>query len=637
MNAKQLLGMVLPIILAVMLNMAGCQADVDLQNIDTKAEVELGVALPVGSMSVTLSDILGSNNLGNLYFRNDGVLCLHYDYYRNEDFHTVNFTDYISKAEQTIYLYDPIHEKMESLRAEYPDLEIPEGYVCGLPDRDFSVKIPTTLSLTYEGINDELSEERIDSAYIVEARFEGYLMKKNLSTPFEWVDSVVLVFGKEYVAKNGNRQKLYDKSTTQGELTYGMHMPIMLEDFSIDLVKDHTKPCSNSNVVNTSSMDVEIYLTVPQKAAPMAIASDMAIIFGMDAQFIQYTALWGMFESSNKMHDEGNFSLDSLFGNLSMLRNLRLPIAEPEINVRVCHELACPLVFKGEYLYVTSRDGQKHYAEFGDSREHTYQYPRDAQEAIRDNAWMDPSPKTIGDSIVLNMVFNNNPEHGRIDQMFLGSPSELAWGFSIDFDKTLTNQTRLTPTTKINMDVDMDLPFIFNEGLYMTYSDTLENINLNLASFSDSISVVDSITQSDMCVQLKIENKLPLDVRIVLCCIDSTGQVIVDDRTGEPLRLTTSDTIFVQAPEYKVDANGQMVISSPGCAEDLLSINKEKFAKVGDVRSLGYAVIIDDKSLHSAFESNDNFKIRITEASQLKLQIGIGAKVGAVLNLTGNQ
>ena len=642
MKAKRLLGRnafsrVLLGMFVVPLSLIGCRADVDLNNIDTTAEVELGMALPVGSMSVSLSDILGTNSSDNLYFRSDGVLCLHYDYNRHEDFHAIDFTQYISNAEQTIYLYDSINAYMERVRAEYPDQTFPAGYVCGLPDRDVTLKIPTKMSLTYDGINDELSNERIDSAYIVEAKFEGYLMKKNLSTPFEWVDSVVLVLGKEYVAKSGNRQKLYDKFTCEEEITYGMHMPIMLKDFTIDLVKDHTQPCSNTNVVNSSFMDVEIYLTIPKNTDPMPIATDMAIIFGMDVQFIEYTALWGMFESSNKMQDDGSVSMDSIFGNWSMMKDICLPIAEPLINVRVCHELAGPLVFQGEYLYVTSRDGQTHYAEFGEGREHTYQYPRDAKEAIRDNAWMDPKPNTIGDSIVLDMVFNKEPEHGRIDQLFVGTPDIMAWSFAVDFDRTLTNQTRLTPTTNIKMDIDMEVPFIFNEGLYVAYSDTLENINLNLSSLTDSASIVDSIKQSDLYVQLKIENRLPVDVRMVLCCLDSNDRVITEDRTGEPLRLTQSDTIFIKAPEYTVGADGSMVISKPGIAEDALNISKDKLEKFNELKSLTYIVILDDKSLHSAFESNENFKIRITEDSRLKLNIGIGAKVGAVLNLTDNQ
>lgn len=642
MKAKRLLGRnafsrVLLGMFVVPLSLIGCRADVDLNNIDTTAEVELGMALPVGSMSVSLSDILGTNSSDNLYFRSDGVLCLHYDYNRHEDFHAIDFTQYISNAEQTIYLYDSINAYMERVRAEYPDQTFPAGYVCGPPDRDVTLKIPTKMSLTYDGINDELSNERIDSAYIVEAKFEGYLMKKNLSTPFEWVDSVVLVLGKEYVAKSGNRQKLYDKFTCEEEITYGMHMPIMLKDFTIDLVKDHTQPCSNTNVVNSSFMDVEIYLTIPKNTDPMPIATDMAIIFGMDVQFIKYTALWGMFESSNKMQDDGSVSMDSIFGNWSMMKDICLPIAEPLINIHVTHELAGPLVFNGNYLYVTSRDGQTHYAEFGEGREHTYQYPRDAKEAIRDNAWMDPKPNTIGDSIVLDMVFNKEPEHGRIDQLFVGTPDIMAWSFAVDFDRTLTNQTRLTPTTNIKMDIDMEVPFIFNEGLYVAYSDTLENINLNLSSLTDSASIVDSIKQSDLYVQLKIENRLPLDVRIVLCCLDSNGRVITEDRTGEPLRLTQSDTIFIKAPEYTVGADGSMVISKPGIAEDALNISKDKLEKFNELKSLTYIVILDDKSLHSAFESNENFKIRITEDSRLKLNIGIGAKVGAVLNLTDNQ
>ena len=638
MNTKQLLGRsaiskYLLVMFAVCLSLIGCRADVDLNNIDTTSEVELGVALPIGSMSVALSDILGANSPEMLYFRNDGVLCLHYDYDRFEDFHAIDFTQYVSNAKQTVYLYDA---QMERLRAKYPGIDLPKGYVCGLPDEDFSLMIPTTMSMTYDGINDELSSERIDSAYIIEANFEGYLLRKNSSTPFEWVDSVVLVLGKEYVAKSGNRQKLYDKSKQEGTIDYGMTMPIVLKDFSLDLVKDHTQPCSNTNVVNGSSMDVEIYMTVPKKAEKRPIATDMAVIFGMRVQFIEYTALWGMFESSNKMRDEGSISMDSIFGNWSTMKDICLPVADPLINIHVTHELAGPLVFNGNYLYVTSRDGQTHYAEFGDNREHSYKYPRDAVEAVRDNVWMDQNPSTIGDSIVLDIVFNKDAEHGRVDRLFTGTPDVMAWHWYIDFDKTLTEQTRLTPTTKLDMNIDVDVPFIFNEGLYAAYSDTIENINLNIAGLMDSISLIDSVKQSDLYVQLKIENRLPLDVRMVLCCLDSNGHVIIDDRTGEPLRLTQNDTLFIKAPEYTVGAEGEMIISQPGSLEDAINITKEKLERFEELKALSYTVIVDDKSLHSAFESDENFKIRITDDSRLKLQIGIGAKLGAVFNFTNN-
>lgn len=639
MNTKLLLGKsaiskYLLVMFAVCLSLIGCRADVDLNNIDTTSEVELGVALPIGSMSVALSDILGANSPEMLYFRNDGVLCLHYDYDRFEDFHAIDFTQYISNAEQTVYLYDSLNAQMERLRADYPGL--PKDSVCGLPDKDFSLMIPTTMSMTYEGINDELSSERIDSAYIIEANFEGYLLRKNSSTPFEWVDSVVLVLGKEYVAKSGNRQKLYDKSEQEGTIGYGMTMPIVLKDFSLDLVKDHTQPCSNTNVVNGSSMDVEIYMTVPKNAEGRPIATDMAVIFGMRVQFIEYTALWGMFESSNKMRDEGSISMDSIFGNWSTMKDICLPVADPLINIHVTHELAGPLVFNGKYLYVTSRDGQTHYAEFGDNREHSYKYPRDAVEAVRDNVWMDQNPSTIGDSIVLDIVFNKEAEHGRVDRLFTGTPDVMAWHWYIDFDKTLTEQTRLTPTTKLDMNIDVDVPFIFNEGLYAAYSDTIENINLNIAGLMDSISLIDSVKQSDLYVQLKIENRLPLDVRMVLCCLDSNGHVIIDDRTGEPLRLTQNDTLFIKAPEYTVGAEGEMIISQPGSLEDAINITKEKLERFEELKALSYTVIVDDKSLHSAFESDENFKIRITDDSRLKLQIGIGAKLGAVFNFTNN-
>ncbi len=36
--------------------MSGCKANVDLKNIDKTAELDMGIALPVGSMSATIGD-----------------------------------------------------------------------------------------------------------------------------------------------------------------------------------------------------------------------------------------------------------------------------------------------------------------------------------------------------------------------------------------------------------------------------------------------------------------------------------------------------------------------------------------------------------------------------------------------------
>ena len=46
--------------------MTGCRSKMDLDNIDAKAEVEMGIALPVGSMHATIGDFFGTR-IGDFY------------------------------------------------------------------------------------------------------------------------------------------------------------------------------------------------------------------------------------------------------------------------------------------------------------------------------------------------------------------------------------------------------------------------------------------------------------------------------------------------------------------------------------------------------------------------------------------
>ena len=57
--------------------MGGCKANVDLKNIDKTAELDMGIALPVGSMSATIGDFLADGQVPNIYvdsLNNKGIL-----------------------------------------------------------------------------------------------------------------------------------------------------------------------------------------------------------------------------------------------------------------------------------------------------------------------------------------------------------------------------------------------------------------------------------------------------------------------------------------------------------------------------------------------------------------------------------
>ena len=98
MNFKYLYA-VIAIGLGAML--ASCHSDIDLDNIDTSAEVEMGLALPVGTLHATISDFFGQG-IGNFYvdaLDNKGVITWKDTFHVARNFHQVDWSQYISDKE----------------------------------------------------------------------------------------------------------------------------------------------------------------------------------------------------------------------------------------------------------------------------------------------------------------------------------------------------------------------------------------------------------------------------------------------------------------------------------------------------------------------------------------------------------
>lgn len=614
--------------------LAACRAEVDLNNIDTTAELDLGVALPVGSMSVTLGDILGTETTEYLCVNRDGTLCFQRSFVKEEHFHPIDFTKNISNAQKTIHLYDSINKQLDIIRQKYPNIDIPQNTLCGI-GMPMRYAVDANILLEYNGINNNQADERIDSAYITRAYIDGYLQSKNSPIRWEWIDTITLELGKEFLLNGSRSHILYTKGKA-GD--YGTAFPIRLEEFVLDLVKDHSLPPANGNVVNNSEMNVHIVFTVPEDAPAQRLTTDMAVIFGMNVQLIDYKAIWGMFSASSKMRDEQEMSMEQLLPGWQTMKDTRLPLAEPTVDLHVTHRLAGPLFFNGEYMYVRAESGETQYAEFEGSR--SMRYPS-AEEIKKPGTWMDPATSPLDDSVTFSLRFDK--EYGQIDRLFSIQPACTGWkwniDFDFDFDKNVIRQTRITPNTGVRLDVDVNLPFAFNEGLYLAYKDTIRDINIRALTL-DSIAggMVDSIKQSDLYLNMRVENTLPMDVRLVVECLDKDGNLLIDSRTGKPVKLSEEDTIWVVAPSFAKNEQSEWIMTEPGKTEARLSIDKNTLENVDDLRHMAIEVILDDRSLHPTFtQYPEDFIVRVKNDSRLKLQLGMGAKIGVVGNIGNKQ
>ena len=181
MNFKYLYA-VIAIGLGAML--ASCHSDIDLDNIDTSAEVEMGLALPVGTLHATISDFFGKG-IGNFYvdsLDNKGVITWKDTFHVARNFHQVDLSQYISEKELNLNVYDKIEVYQQ----------------VGANKRVTGTGQPITLQfdmpLKLKGINhpDSLSKERLDSAFIDMASFNSIINTHNLPLQWDWIDRVTL-------------------------------------------------------------------------------------------------------------------------------------------------------------------------------------------------------------------------------------------------------------------------------------------------------------------------------------------------------------------------------------------------------------------------------------------------------------
>ena len=163
---KHLYSIMKKVIYVLLLGCAlmGCRSKIDLAGIDTTSEIQMGLALPVGSMHMSVRDFIGG--VQNLYVDtsntlNKGVLTWKFDTLIARDYHNVHLEEYLSSTTLHLKVYDKLGDYIGS------DGKITTGATPVTITLDF----PLTLKL--KGINNpgNLSKERLDSAFIETANF----------------------------------------------------------------------------------------------------------------------------------------------------------------------------------------------------------------------------------------------------------------------------------------------------------------------------------------------------------------------------------------------------------------------------------------------------------------------------------
>jgi hypothetical protein len=323
----------------------GCEADVDLNNIDTSVKVNANVATPIGSIRATLGDFFGDGTFGITIdsIKNHGVLTFRDTFSIEREFHKINLADYISSKTLNMNVYDRLKGLMH------------EGKIVGT-----GTQIPLTFPLTLKlsGINKDISKQRLDSALIKDARFVSKITPAgNLPIEWDWIDKVTISLGENFYRPSGNTITVYQRGENY---TYGQEIPINVDEFSLNLMKNkHPQDWKEyaNNVTDSCTFDITLYVTIPTSAGEIAIPTTAKFQYELGVQFIDYHAIWGMFEPSDDMSVTAEDRIGDFWEPWNSINKLCLPLAQPSVDVAITTQLAGALILEGDHLYTKNEQG----------------------------------------------------------------------------------------------------------------------------------------------------------------------------------------------------------------------------------------------------------------------------------------
>ena len=598
--------------------MQSCEADVDLNNVDTSIEVDANIATPVGSMHATLGDFVGNGTWG--IFAEGGLLAFKDTFSIERKFHNLDLSQYISDATLKMNVY----EKLEVLPY------FVDGKITG---NDTQIPLTFPLTLKLDGINDDENYQRLDSALIKNASFVSNITQVGgLPLKWEWIDKVTIDLGAAFHRPAGNVVTVYEKGLSGG---YGKDMQINVDEFSICLMENR-KPAMPkdywNNVVDSCEFEITMYVTIPKSAGTITVPSTAAFQYDLGVQFIDYHAVWGMFEPSSDMSDENEIVIADEWGPWKDFQSAKLPFANPSVDLQITTQIAGALKLNGDYLYAKDENDVAVYAEF-EGGYPGFEYTFSKYEYL-------PLDSEIGASKTMHRLFDKTQEHGRIDKLFAIHPEKLGYKFSIDFDEVATPQIRITDNTSIHVDAVCTLPFEFNEGVVFDYSDTIKGIDLSMLDLDTllaDVDIIDTLEKASATLALTFINDIPFQIKGVFTCLDENNNVIIDPKTEKPFLITENDTVLIPSPEYTYSAGTSTWSPEAVKLTEMIHVDREDLPTLRAIKSIAFYALLDDKSLSDVFEQAadpkvGDFTTKLTEGEGLRIKIAVGANAEAILN-----
>ena len=563
-----------------------CKSDVDLSNIDMSSQINLGIALPIGSMSATIGDFLGDSlieqimvdELGIFHFCDTLPL-------QTREFHSIDLTRYLLHTQEPEQFY---------IREQYPGAIIPSNQ---------SIKgLKFNMILDVSGINENHEHQRVDSIFVTEANFTSIINVNELDLKWSEIEQIRIVLDKQLFARKKGNEIIIP---TQGK-NFGNQIPIIIDDFILSLMKNKKKP---GETIQQVPIDIVFDLKTSHS---IPVNANSYIQYDMTVNFINYDAIWGYFDASQELKDEDEILIDSLWSGWRNFQNLTLKFAEPKLSLLVTHQIAAPLFVHINHIYTKNNTtGETKYATWDGQKSINIPLPNT----------LDPVHSSFDAQISNSVNFSNAADKGNIDELFNVKPDSVAYSYYIDIDlnklkSDYNNQGRLVENTSMTAEAAVDLPFIFDKESKINYTidiDSLDFSDLTIDSIIHSADIIEKINHTELKLILLVRNYIPFALNANILFFDQDGKPI-------DLKLINNSGIFALSAPNKVDNNG--FISEPTDNTVILSIDQTQFDILAQVKRISLDLSLGDNTVKAYLHKN----------TKLEIKLGLTARVDAVFD-----
>ena len=621
------------LVLAVGCIFAGCHSKLDLDNLDSSAEVKMGLTLPVGSMKMTLMDMLG--DIDNLYVDTipgrEGVLVMKLDTSVSRYFHQIDLAQYMSDTTINLEISDKLDSIIDTIPFIKNLMALTGGKIIIPPGMKLSFPMDFPFTINLKGINDpdKIQSERLDSALIEMASFASTIKGHNLPIDWKWVDSIRLDLGDQVNRKN-KVMTVYRKGDAKYAQydSYGKKIPTDIDNFTLNMLDNAGKP------LEECTFKIFIDITIPG-GETITIADDAAFSYKLDIQFIDYKAIWGMFDPSSAMSENSVIDLSGSWNKASFITKSKVPFADPSIHCNIETQIAGPLMIEHAQVYVIDSLGNNTYAQFFNPKQNYKDI------TFQDAQCLDPKDNSTIGKWTTNMEFDFNKEddYGRLHELFKTVPQKLGYNFAVRINANKTKQMRITNNTMIRVNAQCRLPMIFDHGVNITYPDTMPDISISQYSI-DSIQaesdVIDTISAAQVKLVMKATSMIPLGLKLVLRCLDENDNLVMDPKDSTQIfNLFESDTVFITPPDYNYNAQAGGFVPTARVSTFIASLDKEDLNVFTKIKKIAYKAILDDDALADAYAKGKH-DVRLTNEDYVTIKIGLAANVEGVLNFGKN-